>query len=149
MSKNAGLMLFCVYESAMVPTPARGAIATTGRQQSGAIENRKLDAMKRVSVIVLGMFALGLAMPATTMAAKGEKKGGKHQDVFSQYDINSDGTLDKEEKDAIVKDFEKKPDGRLKQFDTDNDGKLSDSELDAIKPAGKGGKGGKGKKKNQ
>jgi Ca2+-binding EF-hand superfamily protein len=97
-------------------------------------------------MMVMAMFALGLALPATTLAAKGEKKAAKHKDVFSQYDANSDGTLDKDEKAAIVKDFEAKPDGRLKQFDTDNDGKLSDSELDAIKPAGKGGK---GKKKNK
>ena len=103
--------------------------------------------MKRVSVIVMATFALGLAVPATTLAAKGDKKAGKHKDAFSQYDANSDGTLDKEEKAAIVKDFEAKPDGRLKQFDTDNDGKLSDSELDAIKPADKGKKG--KKKKNQ
>lgn len=103
--------------------------------------------MKRLTVIALGMFALGLAMPTASQAAKGAgKKGDKHKDAFAQYDANANGTLEKEEKDALVKDFEKKPDGRLKQFDTDNDGKLSDAELDAIKP---GGKGKKAKKKAQ
>ncbi|MCC6354107.1 MAG: hypothetical protein IT577_09495 [Verrucomicrobiae bacterium] len=97
--------------------------------------------MMRLTATVLGLFALGVALPSTGLAAKGEgKKGEKHKDAFAQYDANANGTLEKEEKDAIVKDFEKKPDGRLKQFDTDNDGKLSDTELDAIKPGAKGKK---------
>lgn len=97
--------------------------------------------MKKLCVIMMSLIAIGLAMPATSLAAKGEgKKGVKKPDVFTQYDANSNGTLDKEEKDAILKDFAKKPDGRLKRFDADNDGKLSDAELDAIKPGAKGNK---------
>lgn len=97
--------------------------------------------MKKFCVMMVGLLAIGLAMPSMSLAAKGEgKKGGKKADVFTQYDANSNGTLDKEEKDAILKDFEKKPDGRLKRFDADNDGKLSEKELDAIKPGAKGKK---------
>ncbi len=92
--------------------------------------------MKKLCVIIISLLSAGLAV-----AAKGEgKKDGKKPNVFTHYDANSNGTLDKEEKDAILKDFEKKPEGRLKRFDKDSDGKLSDAELDAIKPGAKGKK---------
>lgn len=102
--------------------------------------------MKKLCVVLTGLFALGLAMPATSLAGKGgEKKGGKHEDPFTRYDADANGTLDATEKEAVRKDFEKKPDGRLKKLDTDNDGKLSDEELNAFKPAGKGKKSKKNK----
>ena len=102
--------------------------------------------MKKLCVILMALLGLGLAMPATSLAGKGGKTdatGEKKQDLFSQLDTNGNGTLDKDEREAIRKHFAKKPDGKFKRFDTDNDGKLSDAELDAIKP------GMKGKKKNQ
>lgn len=97
--------------------------------------------MKKLYAVLMSLCAIGLTIPSTGLAGKdGDKKGGKHQDTFAHYDANANGTLEKEEKDAILKDFGKKPDGRLKKYDTDNDGKLSDAELDAIKPGGKGKK---------
>jgi EF hand len=91
--------------------------------------------MKKFWIFTLAVAVLGFVAPAY---AGGKGKEGKHQPgVFEQYDKNSNGVLDPEEKDAIKKDFEKDPNGPLKAFDTNSDGKLSDEELAAIQPAKK------------
>ena len=77
------------------------------------------------------MFAFILSAPAH--ADKDKKKKGP--DVFARYDMNHNGVLDPEEKEAIRKAFATDPD--LKQYDTNGDGQLDENEIAAIKPLGK------------
>jgi hypothetical protein len=66
-------------------------------------------------------------------ADKEKKRRGV--DVFARYDVNHNGVLDPEEKEAIRKAFATDPD--LKPYDTNGDGKLDENEIAAIKPLGK------------
>jgi hypothetical protein len=103
--------------------------------------------MKKISLIAIGLCAVGLMMPASVLAAKAD---GKKAKLLAKYDKNKNGVLDADEKKAIQDDYAKDKDGQLKAFDKDGDGKLSDAELDSIKPgSGKAKEGGsKGKKKD-
>lgn len=91
--------------------------------------------MKKLLAVTAVALAVGLLMPATTLAAKAD---GKKAKLVAKYDKNQNGALEGDELEALRKDFEKDKQGELKAYDTDQDGKLSDEEIQAIKPgAGK------------
>ena len=102
--------------------------------------------MKSTTLLLCTAALLALAVPASVHAAKDpSKKAAKKElkEIMSQYDKNSNGSIDGDEVDVVKKAFADNPTGPLKRFDTNADGKLDDTEIAAIK-AGKGGK----KKKN-
>jgi len=93
---------------------------------------------------------LALALPLSVHAAKDPaKKEAKRalKDLMSQYDKNSNGSIDADEADALKKAFEADKTGPLKKFDINADGKLDDTEIAAIHGGKK--KGEKADKKNK
>ena len=78
---------------------------------------------------------LAIVIPASVQAADAAKKEERKAaaGLISQYDKNSNGSIDGDEVDAIKKAYEADKSGPLKKFDTNNDGKLDDSEIAAIK----------------
>ena len=96
--------------------------------------------MKITHLLIATTFAL--AIPAAVHAGDPAKKEAKKaaNGVVSQYDKNSNGTIDGDEIDAIKKAFEADKSGPLKQFDTNGDGKLDDAEIAAIHGRKKGEK---------
>ena len=96
--------------------------------------------MKTTHLVIAATFAL--AIPAAVHAADPAKKEARKaaQGVVSQYDKNSNGTIDADEADAVKKAYEADKSGPLKQFDTNGDGKLDDSEIAAIHGRKKGEK---------
>ena len=96
--------------------------------------------MKSIRILTLTICFAALAVPATTFAGKGEKKGKGGGKAAAQYDTNADGKIDGTEAEAIQKAFTAEPAGPLKELDTDSDGKLSDGEISAIKIHAKGDK---------
>ncbi len=112
--------------------------------------------MKKLPILTLVLCALGLALPTSALAAKGAKKAGKGDKterrekakIIREYDKNSDGKIDGDEKDALRKAFETDKSATMKSLDSNSNGKLDDSEIDALKVHAKGGKGAaKGKAK--
>ena len=79
--------------------------------------------------------SLAIVIPATVQAADADKKEARkaNRGVISQYDKNSNGSIDADEADAVKKAYEADKSGPLKQFDKNSDGKLDDSEIAAIK----------------
>ena len=55
------------------------------------------------------------------------------QRMLEKYDLNKNGVLDPEEKEAMKRDHEARRAEMIKRFDTDGDGKLSDSERQAMR----------------
>jgi hypothetical protein len=55
------------------------------------------------------------------------------QRMLEKYDLNKNGQLDPEEKEAAKRDHEARRAEMVKRFDTDGDGKLSDSEREAMR----------------
>jgi hypothetical protein len=92
--------------------------------------------MKKLYILTIGMVLVGLlAVPAVFAKGKKNKTPATQtvtSDVFAQYDKNSNGILDADEKDAIRKDLPQDPNGILKAFDMNSDGKLSDDEIASI-----------------
>jgi hypothetical protein len=110
---------------------------TTDNTNGNQTEN--MIVMKKLYILGLSVMVLGLiAVPAAF--AKGKKnKGGAPatqtvtSDVYVKYDVNSNATLDPDEKKALLADFAKDAnDPLLKPLDLNNDGKLSDDEIAAI-----------------
>ena len=92
--------------------------------------------MKKAYMVAVVLGLIGL-VAAPGALAKGKKNAAPTfqtvpSDVYKQYDLNTNGTLEATEKEAIQKDFAKDPTGALKIYDTNNDGKLSDDEIAAI-----------------
>ena len=94
--------------------------------------------MKMLSKIALVVVFSTLPLIAAEKADKTEKKGGKENGpkarFFAKYDLNHNGVIDADEKEAIRKDYAANQDGELKRFDKNTDGKLDDEEIAAIKP---------------
>ncbi len=107
-------------------------------QPATTIVNDKI-LMKKTCLLLA---CLCLAAPSTGFAAKAD---GKKAKLIAKYDKNANGVIDKDEMEALRKDFAKDKDGELKQYDTNGDGKLDDAEIAAIKP-GSGKKSGGEKK---
>jgi Ca2+-binding EF-hand superfamily protein len=100
---------------------------------------------------ILTVALLACALPVSLHAAKDPaKKEAKKaaKQAITQYDKNSNGSIDGDEVTAVQTAFTANPTGPLKAFDTDNDGKLDTGEVAAIKAGKKGGKGAKKKNKN-
>src|SRR5260221_10532072 len=76
-----------------------------------------------LSTIILAVVCGLAASPAH--AGKGKKKKDQQAEVnpVAAFDVNKDGTLDKDELAALEKDPE-----MLKKFDKNGDGKLDDAE---------------------
>jgi hypothetical protein len=99
---------------------------------------KKVTGMKKTYVVavVLGLVVL-MAAPGAFARGKGKKNAAPAfqsvpSDIYKQYDKNSNGMLEADEKDTLRKDFEKEPAGALKSCDSNADGKLSDEEIAAI-----------------
>ncbi|HEY6168635.1 MAG TPA: hypothetical protein VI454_11385 [Verrucomicrobiae bacterium] len=90
--------------------------------------------MKKLIVLSSVLCTLGIAAPSAHAAKVKKNKGG--EDVFAQFDKNSDGKLDDKEKEAVQKAF-KDGNEAVKKYDFNGDGKLDDGELAAIQPAAK------------
>lgn len=105
--------------------------------------------MKSTSLLVAA--ALAIVLPLSAHAAKDPAKKEERKaarQALSQYDKNSNGTIDADEVEALQKGFEADKTGPLKQFDLNADGKLDDKEISAIHAGKKGDKAGGKKKKN-
>ena len=94
--------------------------------------------MKRIWLLILGICVIGLAVPSTALAGKGDKraerKSAKQANQptrlnIARFDRNGNGVLDPDEKDAVRKLF-----ATLAAFDTNKDGKLDENELAAVQP---------------
>ncbi len=93
--------------------------------------------MRTNAVVVLGVCA---ALAATTHVFGAKADGPKARArVYAQFDKNSNGVLEPQERDAMRKAYEADKHGELRWFDRDQDGKLSDAEIDLIKPPPKEG----------
>jgi hypothetical protein len=107
--------------------------------------------MKKLCILAMAMLAIVAAPNA--FAKKGDKTPTVPSDIYAKYDINKNGTLDADEKAALVKDFDADKTGPLKALDNNGDGKLTDGEIatiSATKPSDAPAKAkGKGKKKNK
>jgi hypothetical protein len=99
--------------------------------------------MNKVYLVTLSLCLFALAASPTAFAAKAD---GPKAKFFAKYDKNHNGIIDKDEKDAIRKDYAANPDGDLKKFDKNKDGKLDDEEIAAIKPPASKKKGDKTEK---
>jgi hypothetical protein len=88
--------------------------------------------MKKLCILAIAMLAI-VAAP-TAFAKKGEKTPMVPSDIYAKYDVNKNGTLDTDEKAALVKDFEADKTGPLKSLDNNGDGKLTDGEVATISP---------------
>ena len=92
--------------------------------------------MKTSSRILLATLAVSIALPFAAYAAKGERKNKKEAApavAFETADKNKDGSLDKDEYVAAMKD-QLGEDGAKSKFatlDKNNDGKLSKEEYSA------------------
>lgn len=89
--------------------------------------------MKSIRILTLALTLAAVAIPTSSFAAKGEKKGKGSAKAVRQYDANSNGMIDGAEADALKKAFDADKTGPLKDLDKDADGKLSDSEVSAVK----------------
>ena len=107
--------------------------------------------MKKLCMLAMSMLAIVAAPNA--FAKKGDKTPTVPSDIYAKYDLNKNGTLDADEKAALVKDFDADKTGPLKALDNNGDGKLTDGEIGTIsatKPGETPAKvKGKAKKKNK
>jgi|GEM_PF-2803539 len=87
----------------------------------------------RKEVVIVAWVCIGLAVPLHVFGAKADGPKARAR-VYAQFDKNSNGKFDPDEREAIRKAYEADKQGELKWFDRDQDGKLSDAELDQIKP---------------
>lgn len=111
--------------------------------------------MKKYAVLIVAACVAGLVVPGALAKDKAERAAKKEKkaatltsDVYLQYDVNCDKTLDDNEKSAIKKAYEADKSSTLSKYDTDSDGKLSDSEINAI-PTTKSAKEPKAKKEKK
>jgi hypothetical protein len=93
--------------------------------------------MKKLCILTLAVAVVGLLTEPAAFAKGKKSKAPETQivasDVYVQYDKNSNGMLEADEKDAIRKAFEADTtDTLLSQYDTNSDKKLSDDEIAAI-----------------
>jgi EF hand domain-containing protein len=65
---------------------------------------------------------------------RGHRRGGEMRGrMLERYDVNKNGQLDPEEKEAAKRDHQARRTEMVKRFDADGDGELSDSERDAMR----------------
>lgn len=107
-----------------------------------------ITSMKFFSILVIGLVAFSL--PAQAGAGKGDpaKKAAKKaaKAAITQYDKNSNGSIDGDEVAAIQSAYKADLTGPLKAFDLNDDKELDSKEVAAIHAGKKDGKGGKKKK---
>jgi Ca2+-binding EF-hand superfamily protein len=122
--------------------------------------------MKSTTLIILGA-VVGLASIAGAQDKPKREGRPVPPEILEKFDLDKDGKLSKEERDAAraarEKEFDKDGDGKLndeerkamqednqkrflKRFDKDGDGKLSDEEKAAIPKGPRGERGPKGDK---
>lgn len=88
--------------------------------------------MRTEIAIVVGA-CLAVATQVQVFGAKADGPKARAR-VYAQFDKNSNGNFESDEREAIRKAYEADKQGELRWFDRDQDGKLSDAELDQIKP---------------
>jgi len=96
--------------------------------------------MSRINWVIMAALAVALGAGGASAAEKAKKDKTTQKpptktpsDVYAKYDVNSNGTLDPAEKEAISKDFAANPaNALLKPYDKNNDGKLSADEIMSI-----------------
>jgi hypothetical protein len=88
--------------------------------------------MKKLCILAIALITI-VAAP-TAFAKRGDKTPTVPSDIYAKYDVNKNGTLDADEKAALVKDFEADKTGPLKSLDNNGDGKLTDGEIATISP---------------
>lgn len=86
--------------------------------------------MKKLCILAMAMLTI-IAAPSA-FAKKGDKTPTVPSDIYAKYDVNKNGTLDADEKAALVKDFDADKTGTLKALDNNKDGKLTDGEIATI-----------------
>jgi hypothetical protein len=89
-----------------------------------------INIMKKLCVLAIALVTI-IAAPSA-FAKKGDKTPTVPSDIYAKYDVNKNGTLDADEKAALIKDFEADKTGPLKSLDNNADGKLTDGEIATI-----------------
>ncbi len=88
--------------------------------------------MKIKHLPILGL-ALGLGV--TTAGARDRSFGDELPEFLEQFDVNEDGVIDEEERQAVREAREARHEEWIAQWDTDDDGVLSDEEKEAARDA--------------
>lgn len=95
--------------------------------------------MKTIKALTALTILLGTCLIA---GAEGKpdkpQRKGPPPEMLKKFDKDGDGTLSKEEKDAMREAMKEHHKDRAKEFDKDGDGKLSEAEREAMKEARKG-----------
>jgi Ca2+-binding EF-hand superfamily protein len=88
--------------------------------------------MKLKPLLILGL-PLGLGIVSAT--AGGRNFGDGLPEYLKQFDVNDDGVIDEEERQAIREARDARHDDWIAQWDTDGDGVLSEAEKEAAREA--------------
>lgn len=81
----------------------------------------------------LPLLGLALGIGIITAHARGRSFGDALPSFLEKYDLNGDGIIDEEERQAIKDARQAKKDAFIAEWDTDEDGELSKEELEAFR----------------